>query len=305
MRKIAVVMAAAVLVISGFISVNSLSAWEIDKVANLGYFYIPDSELKNDEGKIEMSSYQVWGVAPVKLSEKTALLPGLSYQGLYVDYSDFDFTYPNPDGGIITIKDFPNAFHAISLILGCLIDLDNGWSVFADFRPGIKSDMENIDSKDISYQGGALVSHRFSDALCLSLGLYYNDSFGEPQLLPLVGAQWMISDVLALDAVLPEYLLFSYQPETWLKLGLRGRVKGHEFRLSEKTPWKDSVLEYSQILVGPYADLYLTDHLVLRLEGGVATARKFKFRDDNSSRTLYDGDIKDGGFFGASIFYEY
>ena len=294
-------MAAGVLVLSGLISVNSLGAWEIDKLANLGYFYVPASELKEGEGKIEMSSYQIWGLAPVKLSDQTTLLPGLSYQGLYADYSGFDSPSPELARGT---KDPPNAFHAIALILGCFIDLDNGWSVFGDFRPALESDMENVDSRDISYQGSALVSHKFSDTLSLSLGLYYDDSFGRPKLLPLAAAQWKISDVLALDAVLPEYLLFSYQPENWLKLGLRGRVNGHEFRLSD-TPVKDSVLEYSQIMVGPFVDLYLTDHLVIRLEGGVATARKFKFRDNNSSRIIYDGDVKDGGFIGASIFYEY
>lgn len=305
MNKPVLVGIVALLILAGLTGAGPLPAWELDKLAETDYFYLPESDLKNEEGKIEMSSYQAWGVIPLQISDGAILLTGAGYRGLYLNYPDLNFAYPLPEGGTFTEKDLPRDLHAVTLILGGLLDLGEGWGLFVDFRPGLQSDLNEINSKDLSYQGAGLVSYIFSENLTGFLGLYYTDSFSRPQLLPLGGVQWRISDSFTLDTLLPEYLLLSYQSSPRWKIGLRGRVRGDEFRLSENTPWNNTVLQYSRITLGPYADYYLTDHLVLRLEGGVVTARTFKFRDDDSPSRLYDGDIEDGGFIGASLFFEY
>jgi len=282
-----------------------LPAWELDKLADMDYFYIPSSRLTGENGKVELSSYQAWGMVPLQVSDRVTLLPGVGYRGLYLDYSGMNFSYPTPDGRLFTQNDLPHNLHAMTVILSGVIDLGKSWSAFADLRPCLKSDLKEVNSKDISYEGAVVASHVFSESLTALLGLYYDDSFSQPQLLPLGGVQWRVGGGFTLDTILPQYLLFSYQPDPRWKFGLRGRVQGNEFRLSGKTPWDNTVLQYSQIMIGPYADYHLTDHLILRVEGGLVTSRTFKFRDDHSSAKLYNGDLHDSGFFGASLFFEY
>ena len=272
-------------------------AWEINKPADLNYFYIPKTESKEGRGEIEMNSVQATGMVPVGLGETTFLTVGLDCQALFVGYQDIGTWVYN--GRTYTKDDLPDDLYALDLVAGLGAEFGD-WLAYAEFRPGLHSDLKDIDSRDIYYQGGVFVFYTFSEDFTGSLGLFYGDSFGEPELYPLLGVQWLIGSGFALDALIPSYLLVSYQADDWLKFGLRGRLNGHQFRLRGLI-WKDTVLKYEQVLIGPFVDINLTDSLVLRLEGGVATGRKFEFRDDDSSEKLYDGDIKDNGYLSAAI----
>ncbi len=280
---------------------GEVRAWEIDNLADLNYFYIPTTKSEDGRGKIEMNSLQATGLVPVPLGETTFLTVGLDYQALFVGYHDIDPWVYN--GETYTKDDLPDNLYALDLVAGLGAEFGD-WLLYAEFRPGLHSDLKDIDSRDIYYQGGAFVFYTFSEDLSGSLGLYYGDSFGEPELYPLLGAQWLIGSGFALDALIPSYLLISYQADPGLKFGLRGRLNGHQFRLRGLI-WEDTVLKYEQVLIGPFVDINLTDSLVLRLEGGIATGRKFEFRDDDSSEKLYDGDIKDSAYLSAAISLEY
>jgi len=283
---------------------NSARGWEEDKIAWLRYYYVPHSEFKDEDGEIGMNSVKGVAMIPVALSESFVLFPGLAYGGLYLDYKGLTFSDPTPDG-TFTEKDLPSDLHVIDLILGGAVQWDEEWGTYVILYPGIHSDMDDISGDDIYFSGAALMSYTFSDAFLLSAGLYYDDSFGIPQLLPMLGVQWRISDGLTLDAALPQFLVFAYQVIPELAIGLKYNVEGNQYRLSEGKPWKNTIVKYTQILTGPFVDLSLADHLVLRIEGGVAVNREFEFRDDDTSSKLFDGDIKDMGYIGTSLSYQY
>ena len=292
------------LIISGLIWVKQSFAWETDKLVDLNYFYIPDTELKREDGDIDMQSPQLTAMFPIGLSESVFLILGLDYQAIFVNYKDLSFSEVH-DGETYTEEDLPDDFHAADPILGCIVSWTDRWATYAEFRPGVHSDMKELSSEDVYYQGGALVSYSFSDAFSLSAGAFYTDSFGEPELLPFLGVQWQIGDDFALDTLLPSYFLFGYQTADWLQVGLRARLSGHEFRLTERPPYENSVLKYEQILAGPCFDLFLSDLLVLRVEGGIATNREFEFRDEDSDEKLFDGKIKDSGYGSVSLSLQY
>ena len=286
------------------IFLNSARGWEEDKIVWLKYYYVPHSELKDEDGEIGMNVVKGGVMIPVALSESFVLLPGLTHSGLYLDYKDLTFSDPTPDG-TFTEKDLPHNLHAIDLVLGGAVQWDEEWGTFIVLYPGIHSDMDDISGDDFYFSGAALISYTFSDTFLLSAGLYYDDSFGLPQLLPMLGVQWRISDSLTLDAALPQFLVFAYRVIPELAIGLKYNVEGNQYRLSEGKPWKNTIVKYTQILTGPFVDLYLSDHLVLRIDGGLVIAREFEFRDDDTSRKLFDGDIKDAVYGGASLSYQY
>ena len=286
------------------IFLNSARGWEEDKIALLKYYYVPHSEFKDEAGEIGMNAVKGTAMIPVALSESFVLLPGLAYSGLYLDYKDLTFSDPTPDG-TFTEKDLPHNLHVVDLVLGGAVQWDEEWGTFIVLYPGIHSDMDDINGDDIYFSGAALMSYTFSDTFLLSAGLYYDDSFGIPQLLPMLGVQWRICDGLTLDAALPQFLVFAYRVIPELAIGLKFNVEGNQYRLSEGKPWKDTIVKYTQILTGPFVDLYLSDHLVLRIDGGLVTGREFEFRDDDTSRKLFDGDVKDAVYGGASLSYQY
>ncbi len=283
---------------------RSAFGWESDKAVNLRYFYVPYTDLEEEEGQISMNVVKTMAMVPVVLSDTLVILPGLSYDGLYLDYKDLTFNYPTPNG-LFTEKDLPRNLHVIDLIMGGNIQWDAKWGSTVLLYPGIHSDLDDVSGKDIYFSGAAIATYQLNDSLALSAGIYYDDSFGHPQLLPLVGVQWQINDTLSLDAFLPQYLVFSYRPIPRLAVGLKCNVEGNQCRLSEGNPWNNTVAEYTQTLLGPFVDFYFTDHIVLRLDGGVAVARQFEFRDDDSSSKLYDGNMKDSGYAGCSLSYRF
>ncbi|MDP8215047.1 MAG: DUF6268 family outer membrane beta-barrel protein [Candidatus Euphemobacter frigidus] len=284
--------------------IHPAAAWEEDKVAYLRYYYVPHTELKDEDGEIEMNAFKGMALIPVALGESMFLLPGLAYSGLYLDYKGMTFSDPGPEGPF-TEKDLPRNLHVIDLIIGAHVQWDQEWGTFVLLYPGIHSDLDDISGDDIYFSGVALASYRFSDTLLCSVGFYYDDSFGVPQLLPMIGVQWQISDVLTLDAFLPQFLVFKYRADPVLAIGLKFNVEGNQYRLSKGKPWKDTRVKYTQILAGPFVDLNLADHLVLRIEGGFVADREFEFYDDDTSSRLFDGDIKDSGYVGGSLALQY
>ncbi len=280
-------------------------AWESDKAVEGGYAFLPLSDLKDEDGEVRMHSVRVFATAPLALSESLFLSLRGAYQGLFVGYEDLVFSYPDGKGGVFTEEDLPDKLQAVDAALGVGAALSDDLTLYAEFQPGVHSDFEDVTSKDVYYQGGLMVSWKFSEELSGLIGVYYGDDFGEPEIFPLIGAQWQIDDDWALDLFLPEYGVFSYRAADWLSIGLRGRLEGHQFRLSENIPWENTVACYEQILVGPFLDLHFSKRVSLRLEGGIATARTFEFRDDDSSAKLYDGDLENGAYVGGSLSYAF
>lgn len=68
---------------------------------------------------------------------------------------------------------------------------------------------------------------------------------------------------------------------------------------------KETVINYTQIMAGPFVDLTLVNNLVLRLECGYAFNREFEFRDDDTSQKLWGGDLKDNGYVAVSLALQY
>ena len=291
------------LVLCGVI-LNGARGWEADKPFILKYYYVPFSDLDQVDGEIEMNGVSGITMIPIALSESVSLLPGLVYKGLFLDYKNADFSYPTPDGPF-TEDDLPNNLHVIDIIIGANVEWDEEWGTVLLLYPGIHSDMDDISGSDIYFSGAAMGLYRFSEDFLLSAGIYYDDSFGYPQLLPMVGLQWQISEPLTLDALLPQYLVFAYRADPILAIGLKFNVVGDQYRLSEWKPWKNTLINYTQIMAGPFVDVTLVDNLVLRLEGGYAFNREFEFRDDDTNQKLWDGDIKDSGYASASLALQY
>jgi len=286
------------------IILNVARGWEVDKPIIMKYFYVPSSDLKSVDGEVEMNGASGIAMIPVSLSESVFLLPGVLCKGLFLDYQVPDFSYPTPMG-MFTEKDLPRSLYIIDLIMGINVDWDKKWGSTLIVYPGIHSDMDDIGGSDIYFSGAVTGSYRFSSDFILIAGIYYDDSFGYPQLLPLLGSQWQMSEYLAIDALLPQYLVFSCRLDPHLAFGLKANVAGDQYRLSKFQPWKDTVINFTQVMSGPFIDLTLIDNLVLRCEGGYVFNRQFEFRDDDTDDKLWDGDLEDNWYGALTLALQY
>lgn len=277
------------------------AAWEEDRLVDLRYFHVPRAGFRDEDGKVGMDAVRVEAIVPVAGDDSAALFAGTLYSGLFLNYRGISFSEPTPDGGTFTEKDLPNNLHVLDLIVGGGLEFDENWSGLLVFYPGIHSDFHDVTGKDVYFAGAALATYRISEDLALSAGAYYDDSFGHPQLLPLVGVRWRIDESFSLEAFIPQFLVFAWRLDARLSAGLKAEVEGAQYRLRENSPWKNTVVEYSQILAGPFVDFNLAGALYLRLEGGFAFSREFEFRDDDSNARLLDDDVKDTAYAGLSL----
>jgi hypothetical protein len=280
------------------------AGWEEDRLFNLRYFNVPRADFREEEGEIGMDAVRAEALLPIGLSDSAFLLTGLVYNGLYLNYRGLDFSEPTPDGDF-TEKDLPKNLHVVDVVLGGGVSWDERWGTVLVLYPGLHSDFDDVSGKDIYFSGAVLATYQVSEDLTLSAGAYYDDSFGYPQLLPMLGAQWRIGETLTLEALLPQFLILAWQFDPAISAGLKCSVEGSQYRLREGHPWKNTVVEYSQILAGPFVDVNLAGDLFLRLEGGFVFSREFEFRDDDSNDRLFDGDIEDTGYAGLSLSYRY
>lgn len=294
-----------IIVFGLFLPVSQLPAWEQDRLASLSYLYVPGADVKSMNGEMDINAIEAQGALPIPLRGKTFLVVGIYYQGLFVDYQNIAFTYVTPEGKVLTDKYLPRHLQAIDLVTGINLDWGKGWRTYIEFRPGIHSDRSEITSDDIYYQGGVLASHVFTNIFTLIAGAYHTNIFGQPEILPAVGVQWRIGEKFTLDTILPKYLVFTWNLTDRFALGLKGWVTGNQFHLSDFTPWEDTVLEYSQILVGPFIEVTPMKPLVFRVEGGIATYQKFRFSDGDSSSKYSDGDLGDSAYFAVSGILQY
>lgn len=285
----------------------SARAWENEgnRLAGVNSYTVFPAGLDNDDGKIGVTGVNAGGVLPIEVAAGQFLSVGASWQGLFVDYSELAFSWVGPDGKTYTEKDLPHSLHSVSLLLGYDLELGKGFSLGALFTPALQSDFEDLSSKDIYYLGGVLGSWEISESFTLSAGVYYSDSFGQPEILPGLGADWDMGDGWRLSAFIPEFARLSWEISAPVTLGLQGRVVGHEYRMTSTQPWDDTVLKYSQILAGPYLNLELAEHLFLGLEAGLAFSRIYEIREKDGSGKLDDGDLKDQAYLGGALYLSY
>ncbi len=282
-------------------------AWENEgtRLGGINSYTVFPAGIENEDGKIGVTGVNAGGIIPFGIAEGQNLAVGASWQGLFVDYSELAFSWIGPDGKTYTEKDLPHSLHSVSLLLGYDLELGSGFTLGLAFTPALQSDFEDLSSKDIYYLGGVVGSWKISDSFTLAAGLYYADSFGEPELLPGVGVGWDLGKGWRLDAFIPQFANLEWEISELITLGLQGRVVGHEYRMTSTQPWDDTVLKYSQILAGPYLNLKLAEHLFLGLETGLAFSRIFEIREKDGSGKLDDGDLKDQAYLGGALYLSY
>lgn len=276
------------------------SAWAQSFSFDFGTTYVWETENKDNDTKIQRTLAWIGGKYSTPLSPDFTLTAGLSYEGQFVDYSDF-----RPvvfQGRVIQEGDLPENLHAIDATLALNWRWSDAWSTTFSFNPGIHSDFEDISGKDFIYQGSILFQNRLGGKNLIGFGLAYSDSFGDPLVIPLVQIRWYPTPEWYVESMLPLNLNVGYNLDSTWSVGLEGKLRGYRYRLTESAPWNEAVLKYREVQLGPFLNARLGEKVSLRLSAGVVVAQKFEFMDKDSDNTIVEGKFKNTGYVTVRLF---
>ena len=163
---------------------------------------------------------------------------------------------------------------ALSIQLGGLINLDNDWSMTTLLVQKISSDFEDLSKKD--YQIGALgfLTRQLNEHVKYKLGLFYNQEFWGPQIFPILGFDFILSDKLRFFGLLPRMINLEYQFSKSGYIGFKFNMKRTSYRLAQK--YAHGYVQEFKIETQAYIDYYLNDRYTFFGAFGYAPIRKYK-----------------------------
>jgi hypothetical protein len=290
-----------------FLAASSMSAWaQMETLLDFGATFVGESENDDDNITTEIQRTLVWarGTYPIRLQSGNAIILGAEYEGQFIDYDEVN-TLPTIlpiVNNLVTENDLPDDLHAVDVSLGYLHRWSEQWSTIFQFRPGIHSDFEDISGDDFVWGGMILVQKRLKGKNRAGVGVVHSDSFGDTMFFPVVLFNYYRNEQWFIESLLPMKLDAGYNVSSSFTLGLEGRLKGYQYRLTEEKPWEDSVLQYREVRVGPYVTYAFHEKAHLRVSSGVVLAQKFELNDDDNDKKLLDGDFENTGYITVKLY---
>ncbi|MFH1136035.1 MAG: DUF6268 family outer membrane beta-barrel protein [Pseudomonadota bacterium] len=277
-------------------------SWEGEHLFNIEGNFAPSSKVKHSSEKVEMFYGKASLNLPIYANDYFSSIMALEYSGYFLDYHNVEsFIHPR-NKEIVDQSDLPKDLHALDFLPGVAYRFNENWSSFLQAGPVLHSDLKNMSAQAYSWQGLLLGGYEPTDGgPRLVFGGAYNDMFGQGMFLPVLGVQWKLIERLKLDIILPIHAIASYHVAKGLGLGLKAKVDGHEFRLSEKKPWRNDVVKYQQIQAGPFLEIDAFRPLAWRLECGYVFNREVEFWNSKMKEKIGGGRFEESWFLGLTM----
>ena len=126
------------------------------------------------------------------------------------------------------------------------------------------------------YQIGAIgfLTKQLNECVKYKLGLFYNQEFWGPQIFPILGFDFILSDKLRFFGLLPRMINLEYQISKSGYLGFKFNMKRTSYRLAQQ--YAHGYVQEFKIETQAYIDYYLNDKVTLYCAFGYAPIRKYK-----------------------------
>lgn len=256
-----------------------------------------ETEAEGRDTEIEQRIARIRGTLPLPLINGDILILQAGWQVHDLDISKF-----TPVGSV-TQGDLPDRLYAGDIGVGLMHKFSGSWSGLARIAPGIRSDMEDIDEKDIYWSGHISFLYSLAGDGHIGLGAGFSDDFGSPQAFPMLHLKLRPTDRWEIDGVLPVNFTAACKLNHRMKAGLDFQVVGNQYRLTEDAPWDGSVLNYKQMLAGPFIDFELHPRARVVLKGGVVFNHTIEFRDsDDTDDVISETDFEDTTFMNINFY---
>ncbi|MGD8394220.1 MAG: DUF6268 family outer membrane beta-barrel protein [Candidatus Eiseniibacteriota bacterium] len=255
----------------------------------------PRAGTYEEDVDIEVSQADVTLALPWSTANsRTTVVNGLSYTLLDFSYQDW-----NAPAGEYR----PERFHAIRYTLGVRSQLDRVWSATVRVRPGLVSDLEQVDGDHVDVVGGVLLQRTLSRTRAFGVGVSYSNEFGEPLVLPLLEVVWIRSARQKIEILLPRHVRWIFFPSPEVRFSVAAWVTGEHYRIGDRAaPVPNAALDYSLVNLGATFARHLARSVELSVAGGLAMARRFEIEDDGGGR-VGDLGLEQRAFIQAGLSY--
>lgn len=166
-------------------------------VAEANYFPSPNNSYENGDTTSDSHFFSLVLNAPIVINDKNTFLTGIRGNIWKVAYS--------PE--LI----WPETFYSLGLTLGYNHKFNEKESFLFILLPRLNSDFRNIDSEALQLGFFTTYSKRSSEKFLWKLGVYFNQEFFGPFLVPLFGLNWDVSNKVSIVGDLPIYAKIKYK----------------------------------------------------------------------------------------------
>ena len=196
---------------------------QLPNLAELAIQYVPEAQMSEPAGVgTQLATYDVALNVPFVLSEKTFLVPGLSY---HVDSVSFSDTPPD----FVQLR----GFHSLDASLLAVRLLPKRWAVSGRVAVGLAGDFARVDSRMLRTNVVLLGTKGFSDHLVLGGGAIASWAFGALLPLPAIYLDWTPAPWMQLETFIPAFAHWKAKPGTRLEFGLRADVAGNSYAVRD------------------------------------------------------------------------
>ena len=217
---------------------------------------------------------------PLYMSDSIRLMAGVSLGWHHFQFSDADLN--NLDTYNIGIP-----FHA-------MIPLNEQWMIMGIFSPSIASDLERINSDDLTHSSILLGTYRWSDTLSFSLGAAYSSILGEEKYFPAGALEWQPAADWSISIGYPKPNI-SYTINDSSRIALGIEPAGGQWNIKDPRTTGNTGDEYNFEFGGWHAGLAyeydLNDHITLLADIGFTFSRDYTIENDDE--TILDNDVDD------------
>jgi len=250
-----------VLIVTGiFIICDDAAGQSYFEVFNLNYNYSPDNSYKHAQAALTIKDMNINLKAPVLMKNGDALMFGAGGNRLLLEN--------NTD----TIQNL--TLSSANLQLGYNLKFGERWQALVVFLPKISSDFMDISNEDMQYGGILLFTCTKSDKYKYKFGMYYNQEFWGPFIVPLLGFDWQPNEKWEIFGSLPISATASYHITKKLNTGLFFQAPTSSYRLSKNNYSKYLARATNELYW--FNEFYLTKNLVLQEKICYSLGRSFR-----------------------------
>jgi hypothetical protein len=254
----------------------------------LGALYMPEGEVRDEQGEFELRYYKFDGLAPIPVGRDTFLLVGALAAARDYDFED-----------VIGADD--DILYSAALRLGAGYFFNDDLVGQAYWQPSLYSDLDGtLNSRDWRlWYGAALLTYRLQDDLFLKGGVLVTD-VADTGALPLIGVSWIFLPAWRLDILIPRVLEVSWGPIRVLNVHVGLEIEPEEFHIRYKTPGGEAQTDVHVQDIRAYigAIYRITDNFSVFVKGGSTVGGYYDWRDADGK---YDGTLEPSLFVQAGF----
>lgn len=195
----------------------------------------------------------------------------------------------------------PNTVHALTLKFQNDWKFADQWNLRIDVRPGLFSDLEDIDGGDFNAPLTVGVSYTQSETL-MWVAAVNVDFYRDMPIIGGLGVRWKFAEDWTLSLLLPKPTI-EYQVNKAVTVFAGGELMGGAYRVAEdlgtrtgRANLDDEIVSYREIRVGAGLRAHLGKGLTVSTEAGWVVDRRFTY-DDADLQLNGDGAL----YFGLSL----